>query len=106
MPKTKEKRTSALTRRHILRLLRQNPRLLEKYAVKKIGLFGSYAKGRQTGKSDIDFLVEFERPTYDNFIGLARGLERLFGRRVDILTPEGLNRASACGESPRASGSP
>lgn len=91
MLKTKEKRISALARRHILRTLRQNPRLLEKHAVKKIGLFGSYATGRQTGKSDIDFLVEFERPTDDNLIGLAHGLERLFGRKVDILTPAGLN---------------
>jgi predicted nucleotidyltransferase len=91
MPKTKEKKTSTLTRRRILRLLRQNPRLLEKHAVRKIALFGSYAKGRQTGTSDIDFLVEFERPTYDNFIGLAHALEGLFGRKVEILTPEGLN---------------
>ncbi len=101
----KEKRTSALTRQQILRLLRQNPSLLEKYAVKKIGLFGSYAKGRQTGKSDIDLLVEFERPTYYNFIGLAHELERLFGRKVEILTPEALDsiRVRGIAESIRKS---
>jgi hypothetical protein len=80
----------ALTGHKILRLLRQNHGLLESYAVRRVALFGSYAKGRQTGKSDIDLLVEFERPTYDNFLGLARDLERLFGRKVEILTPEGL----------------
>lgn len=86
--KTKQK--NALTRKQILRILRQNPKLLEQYAVKRIGLFGSYAKGRQTSNSDIDLLVEFTQPTYDNFLGLSRELERLFGRKVEILTPEGL----------------
>ena len=37
-----------------------------------------------------DLLVEFEHPTYDGFLGLSRELERLFGRKVEILTPEGL----------------
>jgi hypothetical protein len=81
---------AGLTRQAILRALRQNRGLLETHAVRKIALFGSYAKGRQTAKSDIDFLVEFERPTYDNFLGLSRDLERLFGRKVEILTPDGL----------------
>ena len=54
-------------------------------------LFGSYAKERQTGRSDIDFLVAFKQPTYDNFIGLSRELENLFGKKVEILTPEGLD---------------
>ena len=86
----KTKQRNSLTRQQILRTLRQNPKLLEYYAVKKIGLFGSYAKGRQNEKSDIDLLVEFTRPTYDNFLGLSRELEELFGRKVEILTPEGL----------------
>jgi hypothetical protein len=79
-----------LTRRTILTTLRRNRELLDKYAVRRIGLFGSFASGRQTERSDIDFVVEFDRPTYDNFIGLSRELEKLFGKRVDILTPEGL----------------
>ena len=89
--KMKNEKKNALTRQQILRTLRQNPSLLERYAVKKMGLFGSYAKERQTGKSDIDFLVEFKQPTYDNFIGLSRELENLFGKKVEILTPEGLD---------------
>ena len=64
--------------------------LLDRYAVRRVALFGSYARGQQTGKSDIDLLVEFEHPTYDGFLGLSRELERLFGRKVEILTPEGL----------------
>ena len=71
--------------------------------IERAYLFGSYARGRQTATSDIDFLVEFERPTYDNFIGLSRGLEKLFGRKVEILTPEGLDsiRVGAIADSIR-----
>ena len=82
---------NGLNKRSIFRALRQNPELLEKYAVRKVALFGSYAKGKQTERSDIDLLVEFARPTFDNFLGLTKELERLFGKRVQILTPDGLN---------------
>ena len=58
------------------------------FAVKRIGLFGSYASGRHKPSSDIDFLVEFEHPTYDNFIGLIGHLERTFRRKVEVLTPD------------------
>ena len=63
---------------------------LKKHAVRRIALFGSFTTGRQNRKSDLDFLVDFERPTYDNLLALSRDLERLFGRKVDILTPRGL----------------
>ena len=39
-----------------------------KFAVKRIGLFGSYARGEQKASSDIDILVEFEKPTFRNFM--------------------------------------
>ena len=79
-----------LTRQGILRALRGNGELLQKHAVRRIALFGSYATGAQSRKSDLDFLVDFERPTYENLLGLSKDLERLFGRKVDILTPQGL----------------
>jgi uncharacterized protein len=92
-----------LTRQAILRALRRNDELLEKYAVRRIALFGSYATGRQSRKSDLDFLVDFEQPTYTNFLGLSRDLERLFGRKVEILTPQGLEsiRVKSIAESIR-----
>jgi hypothetical protein len=87
----------------ILRALRQNDELLRKHAVRSIALFGSYVSGRQHKKSDLDFLVDFERPTYDNFLGLSKDLEQLFGRKVDILTPQGLEsiRVKSIAESIR-----
>ena len=81
----------SLTGRQILKTLQNNQALLREYSVKRIGLFGSYANSSPTHKSDIDFLVEFEHSTYDNFLGLIRELERLFGRKVEVLTPDGVD---------------
>jgi uncharacterized protein len=63
----------------------------ERFAVKRIGLFGSFVRGEETKESDIDILVEFDDPTFRNFMNLAFFLEDLFGRRVDLLTPEGIS---------------
>lgn len=86
-----EHHAKRLTKEDILRAMRENKVILDRFSVKKVGLFGSFATGQQSADSDIDLLVEFERPTYDNFSGLAEQLERLFGRRVEILTPDGLD---------------
>jgi uncharacterized protein len=99
----KQATTNSLTRQGVLRTLRRNGDLLQKHAVRRIALFGSYAAGSQSRKSDLDFLVDFERPTYDNLLGLSKDLERLFGRKVDILTPQGLEsiRVKSIAESIR-----
>ncbi|MGV8175852.1 MAG: nucleotidyltransferase family protein [Methanothrix sp.] len=62
-----------------------------RFAVRRIGLFGSFVRGEETRESDIDILVEFEDPTFRNFMNLAFFLEDIFGRRVDLLTPEGIS---------------
>jgi len=62
----------------------------ERYNVRRIGVFGSCVRGEQKATSDIDVLVEFGKPTFDNFMDLAFYLEELFGRKVDLLTPEGV----------------
>ena len=80
------KSRKSLTASQILTTLKKNHDALKKYKVKKIGLFGSYASGRQTAKSDIDFLVEFDEPTFDNFMGLCEHLEELLHHKVDLIT--------------------
>lgn len=65
--------------------------ITSRYSVKRIGIFGSYAKEQQNKESDVDVLVEFEEPTFDNFMELSFYLEELFGRKVDLLTPKSLN---------------
>ena len=79
-----------LTDKVILETLEKNKEILKKYGVKKIGLFGSFVRGEQKKNSDIDFLVEFDEPDFDRFMGLSFYLEDLFGRKVEILTPAGV----------------
>lgn len=80
-----------LTKEQVVELLReQSAYLASEFGIRKIGLFGSFAKGQPSDKSDIDIVVEFERPIGLRFIDLVEYLERLFGRKVDILTPAGV----------------
>ena len=71
-------------------LRKERPFLASEYGVKRLGLFGSYARGRPTEASDIDLLVEFERPIGFRFIEFAEHLERLLGKPVEVLTLAGL----------------
>lgn len=63
----------------------------KKYGVRKIGVFGSHVRGEQTETSDVDLLVEFEKPTFDNFMDLLFFLEDLFGKKVDLITNRGIS---------------
>ncbi len=75
-----------MTKEYILQKLHSHKRVLEKeFGVEKIGLFGSYAKDKQTSSSDIDFYVEFREKTFDNLAGLWVYLEDIFNKKVDIL---------------------
>jgi uncharacterized protein len=67
----------------------------ERFHVIDIGVFGSYARGEQTDSSDIDILVQFERGYKDlfNFIRLQGYFEELFGKKVDLVTKEGIKPA-------------
>ncbi|MEK7314372.1 MAG: nucleotidyltransferase family protein [Deltaproteobacteria bacterium] len=76
--------------RSILSLLRKNGRVLSSYGVKKIGVFGSVAKGAAGKKSDIDVLVELKKETFDNYMDLKFFLEDAFGRKVDLVLSDGL----------------
>jgi len=67
--------------------------LLKKYRVKRIAIFGSYAEGRTTPKSDIDFLVEFEKGvSLLGLVGLKLDLQDLLKKNVDIATPKSLSK--------------
>ena len=72
-------------------LRKHYPYLAKTYGLKRIGLFGSYATGLAHEKSDIDLLVEFERPLGLKFIELTEYLEKIFDRPVDVLTPTGVD---------------
>ena len=80
-----------LTREKIVKVLQENhPYLAAEFGVSKIGLFGSYAKGQAADASDIDLIVEFESPIGFRFVDFVDYLENLLGRKVDVLTPAGV----------------
>jgi len=62
----------------------------KKFYVSKIGVFGSYSKGKETPDSDIDILVEFNGPIGRDFIELQKYLEKILGKRVDLVSIKAL----------------
>ncbi len=79
-----------ITKKEIIKKIERNKHKIKKFRVKKIGLFGSYLKNKQTKKSDIDFLVEFEKPSFDNYAELLILLEEIFSKKIDLITLESL----------------
>ena len=71
-------------------LQRLKPYLQRKYAVKRVGLFGSTARGTQTESSDVDILVEFEQPVGIEFVDLSFLLEKEFDKKVDVVSLKGI----------------
>lgn len=82
-----------MNRYDIMAQIRRHDDFLIAHGVKRIGLFGSYARGEEREKSDIDLLVEFDtgKKNYDNFIELCFFFEDLLGHKVDLLTPESIS---------------
>ena len=74
-----------MTKDEILKELSKNKSYIQQhFEVDKIGLFGSYAKGKQTEDSDIDIYVEFKHKTFDNLAGLWNYLEELYHKKIDL----------------------
>ncbi len=66
--------------------------LREQFGVRRIGVFGSCARGENTACSDVDVLVEFERPVGWEIVDLHRLLEEILAVKVDLLTEGALRR--------------
>jgi len=83
----------ALNKEVIFKILEKNRGKLKDHYVKRLGLFGSILRGDSTDVSDIDFIVEFEegKKNYDHFIELAFLLEKIFKKKVDLLTIDALS---------------
>lgn len=74
----------------ISKLNELKPWLQQEYSVRKIGLFGSFANNSQTDESDIDILVELEKPIGWKFFSLELYLEKIFNRKIDLVTKKAL----------------
>ncbi len=79
-----------LTPKMIIEMLERHGNEINRYGVKKIGLFGSFLNRKEHKKSDIDFLVLFDKPTFDNYIELKFMLQKLFHKKVDLVIEENL----------------
>ena len=67
------------------------------YGVKRIGVFGSFARGEDTADSDIDILVDFDEPRKRplglfTWVRLEREISERLGRKIDMVSNQGLNK--------------
>ncbi|MCI0551889.1 MAG: nucleotidyltransferase family protein, partial [Anaerolineae bacterium] len=83
----------AANRDDIVKVLKSRRTAYKRYGVKSLAVFGSAARNRLRKRSDVDILVQFDKPTWANYIGLKFYLEDLLGREVDLVTPKGLKPA-------------
>ena len=75
------------TREQILRTLSENKdRLQATFKVRRIALFGSYARGDQREDSDVDILVEVDPSIGLDFVTLCETIENLLGTHVDVVS--------------------
>ena len=81
----------SLNKNDIFKILQANNKILQKYHVRKIGLFGSSLNNDNSESNDIDFLVEFEKTNFDDFMELSFSLEEIFHKQIDLVTANGLS---------------
>jgi predicted nucleotidyltransferase len=81
------------TKAQVFALLHENKSKLRGLGVRCCAVFGSFVRDEPAERSDVGMLVEVEpgKKTFRNFMDLAFFLEDLFGRKVDIVTPEWLS---------------
>ncbi len=67
------------------------PALQEKYKISEIGIFGSYVRGEQKKRSDVDILVDFyESPSLIEFIEIQHFLSEQLKVKVDLVMKSSL----------------
>src|SRR3989338_10147315 len=79
-----------LTSKTIIEKVKKEKVKLKEKGVKKIGLFGSYAKNKQKQKSDIDFLFTFDKMDFDNYMEVMFLLKKIFKRKIDLVIEKNL----------------
>ena len=72
-------------REEVVKVLQQNQSALRGFGVQRLGIFGSIARGEDNADSDLDFLVELKRNTFDAYMDLKFFLEKLFQCPVDLV---------------------
>jgi uncharacterized protein len=82
------------TKQQLIETLLSHKEQIQAFGVRKIGFFGSFVRDEANEESDVDFFVDFDPQlkTLENFVGLAHYLQALLNRKVEIVTPQSLNR--------------
>ncbi len=96
-----------MNRDEILKRLEENREAIRSYGVRRLGLFGSFARGEETETSDLDFVVEFEKKSFDAYMDLKEFLEALFKCRVNLVLADAIKprlQATILGEAVYAPG--
>ncbi len=91
----------------VLDALEENREAIRRFGVKRLGLFGSAARGEAGAGSDLDFVVEFEKKSFDAYMDLKLFLESLFKCRVDLVLTDAIKprlRSSILSEAVYAPG--
>jgi predicted nucleotidyltransferase len=78
---------------------RHKAEIREKYGVIIVGIFGSYTRGEQRKTSDVDIIIELERPIGLKFYELWDYLENILGIKVDVLTLSALKQKTLLWEN-------
>lgn len=68
------------------RLRAYKEKFADKYGIEQLGLFGSVARGEQDEKSDIDVIIKLRRPSFFTRMNIKEELQKLFHRKVDLIT--------------------
>lgn len=79
-----------LTREQIFRAIEDNTAHIRSFGVRHLSLFGSCARNDNAASSDLDFVVEFDRKSFDAYMGLKLFLEELFGCGVDLVLADAI----------------
>ncbi len=65
--------------------------ILKRRGIKRAGIFGSYARGEATKKSDVDILIQAPHGMGFGFVGVQLELEEKLGKKVDLITYKSIN---------------
>lgn len=86
-------KANSLNKETLIQILKNNRNRLEEFGVEEIGVFGSFASGNQNDESDVDILVDLnkDKKTFRNFLSLNYFLEKLIGKKVDLVTKQSLS---------------
>lgn len=82
------------TKQELIQIIRENRELILAHGVRRLGIFGSFVTGEANRLSDVDLFIHLdpEYKTLRNLVALSSLLKNILGRRVELVTPESLNK--------------